>query len=281
MQSDSGKDIINEIKNNAGKLNKILFLGNSDSGKTTFIWKLAEKITHFSQAAVIDSDIGQSRLGPPTTVGWQNLNSRKIKDNDLFPSGISFTGDIKPQRHLLQLSTSIVISLNNIPEDKKVILIDTPGFFDGDVAKALWLNIIRLISPTMVVIFQKGQSEITDSIRKYSLEVIEISTSEKVKPKTPCQRKKYRRDLFKKYFKGSKQIDIDLRSVPLSSTYSYKYLDLKNRVVALRDKCQEDKAIALIKYWDWKKKNLKILTPFQNMQEISYMIMGDINLEWN
>ncbi len=48
----------------------VMLLGASDSGKTTLGRILAEKLTAAGRTVgLVDGDVGQSSIGPPTTVG--------------------------------------------------------------------------------------------------------------------------------------------------------------------------------------------------------------------
>jgi polynucleotide 5'-kinase involved in rRNA processing len=47
-----------------------LFLGGTDAGKMTLVAALARRLAGEHEVAVLDADIGQSHIGPPTTIGW-------------------------------------------------------------------------------------------------------------------------------------------------------------------------------------------------------------------
>lgn len=50
---------------------RVLVLGAADSGKTSLVEALARTECRAGKpVCVIDSDVGQSHIGPPTTVAW-------------------------------------------------------------------------------------------------------------------------------------------------------------------------------------------------------------------
>jgi len=49
---------------------KCLLLGASDTGKTTLAAAIAKRVASACPVGFVDADIGQSHIGPPTTVGW-------------------------------------------------------------------------------------------------------------------------------------------------------------------------------------------------------------------
>jgi hypothetical protein len=63
-----------------------LFLGAPDTGKTTLIEALAVRLANDHTVAIVDADIGQSHIGPPTTVGWAKLTADR-SDLSLLTAG--------------------------------------------------------------------------------------------------------------------------------------------------------------------------------------------------
>ena len=47
-----------------------LVLGSADTGKTALVAAIAKYAAPSWPIGIVDSDIGQSHIGPPTTVGW-------------------------------------------------------------------------------------------------------------------------------------------------------------------------------------------------------------------
>src|SRR3989304_3571970 len=84
-----------------------LILGASDTGKTPLAAALTKHSVSNQPVGVIDADIGQSHIGPPTTVGWVLVDNPQVDFSKLTASGISFVGDITPIGHLLQLTAAI------------------------------------------------------------------------------------------------------------------------------------------------------------------------------
>ena len=77
---------------------KIIFtIGGVDSGKTTFITFLANYfLKNNVKTAVLDSDIGQSDIGPPTTIGWGIVENYIEKMSDIKCKNFYFIGSITP-----------------------------------------------------------------------------------------------------------------------------------------------------------------------------------------
>ena len=109
-------DKISQQLSSRGLLQKgiCLILGGVDTGKTTLASVLAEQLAQDKPISIIDADIGQSHIGPPTTVGWAVVDKPQVDFSKISPLGISFVGDITPVGHLLQLTVAIVQAVRQV-----------------------------------------------------------------------------------------------------------------------------------------------------------------------
>ena len=128
-----------------------LVLGAADTGKTSLVTALAARTCNARVVAIVDTDIGQSHIGPPATVAWALANSHVTDLSSLTVRGICFVGDITPVRHLLQLTTAIVQCVQYASEHAELILVDTPGLVTGPQAAALWWQVHRILMPSMII----------------------------------------------------------------------------------------------------------------------------------
>ena len=162
-----------------------LILGAADTGKTTLTEALAKRLTKNRPIGLIDADIGQSHIGPPTTVGWAFVDNHQFDFSQLTSGGISFVGDVTPTGHLLQLTSAIVQCARQLSEAAKLTIIDTPGFIWGPAASALWWTVQRILQPKLILVVQRNDelSDILAGLRSLDsqLELIESA------PQIPSQ----------------------------------------------------------------------------------------------
>lgn len=175
----------------------VLILGASDVGKSTFSRFLIDYACAASmRAALVDADVGQSQIGPPTTIGLKQFIATKVNDINYLPFGgydnnqnlpkhelehnsssqdfdkikyieqyihnvdnLYFVGSISPQRNLLPMLTGtrlMVDAANNAGSD--FIVIDTTGFIHDGAAAMLKQQKIELIRPHHVVCIGRSKS---------------------------------------------------------------------------------------------------------------------------
>ena len=138
------------------KLKKILFIGDTDTGKTTLLKKFAKTLIFQKiPVSIVDCDIGQSFIGPPTTISFIKLK-KKVYNFFPFPEKFYFTGVISP-------ADNIVSFLGGIEKMSKIcergnngkILIDTTGFIKDNLAIEVKIHKIEIFSPDFIILLER------------------------------------------------------------------------------------------------------------------------------
>ena len=138
-----------------------MFLGASDTGKTTCLRVAA---AHLARAgllplAIVDADIGQSTIGPPTTVGLTLVtkeNEPALLFGRLVCHAMRFVGALSPVGHLLQtiVATKRLVD-KALRRGARAVLVDTTGLVGQNVGFQLKLNKIELLEPRHIVALQR------------------------------------------------------------------------------------------------------------------------------
>ena len=136
----------------------VMVMGGVDSGKTSFCVYLANKALEKTwKVAVIDADLGQSDLGPPSTIGFGHV-TESIKD--LFEMGAEnayFVGLTSPSRavsHVLKGITTLKSMISG--SDVDLLIVNTDGWIEGEDAADYKVQLVERIAPDVVVGMQKG-----------------------------------------------------------------------------------------------------------------------------
>jgi polynucleotide 5'-hydroxyl-kinase GRC3/NOL9 len=257
-----------------------LILGGVDTGKTTLAAALAKRSAASQPVGIVDADIGQSHLGPPTTVGWAVLDGSQVDFAKLTASGISFVGDVTPERHLLQLTAAIVQGVQQVSKVTKSTIIDTPGFIRGPAAAALWWTVQRILSPDLVLAVQR-YDELSDIIAGWTPAhgQIEHIRAPEIPAKSWETRRRYRQEQFAKYFRNSSLYNIDLTNVAVQTSGRLSGDMLVGRLVGLGDEKGIDGAIGIIEDWQDNKGTAVVRAPQIDPQQVRCLIIGDATID--
>ena len=130
-----------------------MFLGASDTGKTT---RLRCAATYLARAGllpltIVDADVGQSTIGPPTTVGLTLVTKDNLPDllsGRLACIAMRFIGALSPLGHLLQtiVATKMLVD-KGLRRGARAVLVDTTGLVGQNVGFQLKLNKVELLEP--------------------------------------------------------------------------------------------------------------------------------------
>jgi polynucleotide 5'-hydroxyl-kinase GRC3/NOL9 len=265
---------------------RFLLLGGTDTGKTTLMSVLANRLARKQPVALVDADIGQSHIGPPTTVGWTVLDKGAAPlpgpEAAEWPArGISFVGDITPVGHLLQLTAALALCLEQAEQAADVVLIDTPGLVTGGAACALWWTIQKLLRPERIIAIQR-ENELEDVLAglQTGLSTIKVvRVPPEIRRKSLETRQQHRRRLFDRYFQNGSTRALDLDRVAVRATGRMTAAEALGRIVGLTDAAGQDVAIGAIERWPRRGNRATIRVPRLDIRRVRCLTMGDTKID--
>ena len=228
-----------------------LILGAADTGKTSLAAVLSRQLSQGRPVGIVDADVGQSHIGPPTTVGWAVVDKPAVDFSQLTPGGISFVGDVTPVGHLLQLTAAIIQCVRQVSKVTELIIIDTPGFISGPAAMALWWTVQRMVNPKLILAVQRNNelSDVLVGLQNLGSQLELVKSSPQIPTKSPQARRSYRQSQFSRYFRDSCLYNISLSDIAIQTTRNLSRERLISRLVALRDEECTDVAIGIVDDW--------------------------------
>ena len=130
-----------------------LLVGAPDRGKTTFAALAARHLSGDAKVAVVDTDIGQSEIGPPGTVGWAWARPDAARLRDLKPAGVFFVGAFTPAPVAVELLAATAQALRHIAGrgGAHLTLVDTTGWVAGPSARRVKIAKAQTVSPALVI----------------------------------------------------------------------------------------------------------------------------------
>ena len=268
------------IHRNLMRKGTCLVLGSSDTGKTTLAAAIAKHAASSRPIGIVDADIGQSHIGPPTTVGWAVVDNPQTDFSQLAIGGISFVGDIAPTGHLLQLTAAIIQCVQQSSKLAKVIIIDTPGFIYGPAASALWWTMQRILQPELILAVERNDelSDILGGLQYLNSKLERIKCPPQLPTKSPQERRKYRQNQWNDYFRHSCIYNIKLSDVAVQVSRNSSSKNLINRLIALNDGKGTDMSIGLITNLQRDNDIIEVRSPQLDIQKIRSIAIGDITI---
>jgi polynucleotide 5'-hydroxyl-kinase GRC3/NOL9 len=140
---------------------RVMLLGGTDVGKTTFTRLLVNRLTGAGRrVGIVDADLGQSEIGPPTCIGMAFADAPVPALSSLTPHTLAFVGSTSPPGHLLEHAAGVCRLADLVRPHPLVV--DTSGFLHGAVARRLNQAEFDLLQPTHLVALQRdGELEAT------------------------------------------------------------------------------------------------------------------------
>ena len=207
----------------------VLVIGATDTGKSTFCRFLADTaLADGFKVARVDTDVGQSQIGPPTTIGVKSFGPRSetqlpSKQESVLENGqnrvetdigvdgtadrLYFVGDVSPKGHFLEVLTGTRLMVDSAREaNADFIVIDTTGYIHDPPAVILKQHKIELIRPNHLICIGRA-TEFGQITAYYSqqawLNIHYLLPHQRVRLKNGNTRSRYRKDRFDTYFSES------------------------------------------------------------------------------
>ncbi|MBI3454774.1 MAG: hypothetical protein HY002_03155 [Candidatus Rokubacteria bacterium] len=197
-----------------------LVIGETDSGKTSFTTFLAGTLLERGYSVgVVDADLGQSDIGPPTTVGLGRIRAPVARLADAEVAGLYFVGSTSPQGHLLPtvLGTRLMVQKAlRLGLDR--VIVDTSGLIQGEMGRLLKQHKIELVEPDLVLCLQRN-GECEHILRPYEggtrPAIMRLASSGATRRRSQEERRQHRERSLQAYFTGARPLSLDLGRVIL------------------------------------------------------------------
>ncbi|RKU13097.1 hypothetical protein C6503_16235 [Candidatus Poribacteria bacterium] len=204
----------------------VLVIGATDAGKSTFCRFLADfALVKGFKVACVDADVGQSQIGPPTTIGVKSFVPKKSpsEQEPILESGqnrvengivfdgtadrLYFVGDVSPQGHFLETLIGTRLIVDSAREaNVDFIVVDTTGYVHDPPAVILKQHKIELIRPNHLICIGRS-TEFEQITACYSqqewLSIHYLPPHQSVRLKSGNTRSRYRKNRFDRYFSES------------------------------------------------------------------------------
>jgi polynucleotide 5'-hydroxyl-kinase GRC3/NOL9 len=277
----------------------LLVVGAPNTGKSTFAHWLFECLVQSGQSvAFLDGDVGQSVLGPPTTLTLalpsrppapnpqspisnpQHLHLRQSEAQVQVYLTSWFVGDVSPRGRMLPLVVGAGrLARRALEAGAETIVVDTTGLVDpahGGVA--LKHALVDQLQPTALFALQQvGELEpLLAPLRKLPRpRVVEFAVSDAVRQRGVEARQTHRAAAFRRYFAGAKTMRLSLRGRAIFDGRAFA----PQRLLALQDADGFALALGVVVAHDEGRDELHICTPITDTAAVASLRLGVIGVD--
>jgi polynucleotide 5'-hydroxyl-kinase GRC3/NOL9 len=244
-----------------------LILGTNDTGKTSLTARLAGALAaRGERIAVVDADVGQSEIGPPTTVGLGRVTGMLARLGDAELLALEFVGDTSPVRYIRETAEAtgrLVRRALDAGFDR--VFVDTGGLVAGPLGLALKRAKVRAVDPDVVLVLQR-QSE-SEAIAR-ALEsaprprVVRLVPSPAVARRTATRRREHRERALRAYFARADRVALAIARVPVTDRRGRPVTSIEHdTLVGVLGATGETLGIGRVRAWDAERGEIVIETP--------------------
>jgi polynucleotide 5'-hydroxyl-kinase GRC3/NOL9 len=198
----------------------VLVIGESDTGKTTLVRDLANAYhASGSTCAIVDADLGQSEIGPPTTVGLGRVTRALARPADTELVALRFVGATSAARESLATivaTRQLVDRAHALGADR--VIVDTSGLVRGELGRRLKQAKIDAVGPDTVVALQRD-GECEPILRAYARvarpRIARLPAAPVPRRRTADERRRHRERVLAAHFSGARKVVLDLTRVAL------------------------------------------------------------------
>ncbi|HEU4368028.1 MAG TPA: Clp1/GlmU family protein [Methylomirabilota bacterium] len=194
-----------------------LVIGAGDTGKSTLVTRLAGALAvRGCSVAVVDADLGQSDVGPPTTVGLGRVRAPIARLADAELLGLEFLGVTSPATCLRQTADATARQVRRALEaGDDHVLVDTSGLVEGRFGLALKRLKLERVAPDVLLVLQRADEcePIVRALAGVSRPVVVRLAAAPAARRSAAVRRRARQRSLETYLAGAVPVTLDLSRV--------------------------------------------------------------------
>ncbi len=253
----------------AGSSQVALIIGRTDTGKTSLATYLASRLAERNfKVGVVDADLGQSALGPPTTLGLGRVSRPLSSLGEAELLALHWVGSTSPPGFERALSAGTRRLVDRaLALDLRPVLVDTCGLVDGELGRFLKLEKIRRVDPDLVICLEhEGECEpILEPLLEWGRPgVLRLPATAGARRRSTAERRRRREETLEAYFAGALARSVPLARLspgPDGETGPHATGKLEDVLVGLHDALDETLGIGRIASMDHALGTLVVETP--------------------
>jgi len=257
-----------------------MVFGAPDTGKTTLVRRLVDFLSTHTPTAIVDTDIGQSSVGPPACVGASRME--RMLGPWVAAERLHFVGGFSPSGHFLPLLEGLIRLMSWARSiGANHVVVDTTGFVEGGAAVELKVHKVSLTRPVHLVALERyGELQpVLNAVRfRRGLEIHRIKPSPMARLLDLEERKRYRQEILSRYFEGARAHAFRIHPSAMSNPHLWEEArsarDLEGRLVGLLNGQGVTLAMGWIRVMDDKGGRMVVDAPLRSQAGVVHLRLG-------
>jgi len=192
---ESWKSVVNLLADSGKAI--ILIIGPSDAGKSSLCtYILNSLIIRRREVRVLDADIGQADIGPPTTLASSAPTTPRPSLIQLEPERMLFVGHVTPSFVQEEMFQGIKRMLSS--DRRGITIVNTDGWVYEDAAILYKKRLISIVNPDHLVGIGPRIS-LNPILHQTKFDTIMVQSPTVTLPRSRIQRKEIRRSGYRRF----------------------------------------------------------------------------------
>ncbi|HXL51470.1 MAG TPA: Clp1/GlmU family protein [Candidatus Limnocylindrales bacterium] len=186
-----------------------VIIGEVDSGKSSLCTFLANKcLEDTGKVGVVDADVGQADIGPPTTISSSVVQAPIIGLHKVAAEISFFIGDTSPSfvpDKVVALATRLK---RRMTRSADTVLVNTDGWLTEFNALRHKQLLLEEIQPDLVIRLSRSDEVIDPLLDRVKFASLKLPTSPFARIRSKEERKKAREAGYRRFLQGSQKLGI-------------------------------------------------------------------------
>jgi len=184
-----------------------VIIGEVDSGKSSLCTFLANKcLEDTGKVGVVDADVGQADIGPPTTISLSVVQAPIIGLHKAVVEISFFVGDTSPSvvpDKIVRLATRLKEQMTSSAD---IVLVNTDGWLAEFNAIRYKQRLLEEIQPDLVIALSRSDDIIDPLLDRVKFASLKLPSSSFARVRSKEERKKAREAGYRRFLQGSHKL---------------------------------------------------------------------------
>jgi polynucleotide 5'-kinase involved in rRNA processing len=193
----------------------VIVLGDVDSGKSSICTYLTNMCVQDGlKVGVVDADVGQADIGPPTTVSSASASRPIFSLQELRQETAFFAGDTSPSSVPNKIILQVTELMRDLAGSSDVVIVNTDGWVQDPAALRFKETLVNEVHPDLVLGLNRA-GELDPLLNIVPFASLRLASSQYALTRSKEQRKDTREAGYRRFLLNSKTVRIQQEDTQL------------------------------------------------------------------